>query len=127
MSKRGSSKGSPRASKRRCRPSHQRRHNFLSPYIVSFRQSCTNAAHRKSITHRDLKPANIFNTESGIEVLDFGLAKVQPAKPIGPEDATAMPLTQEGTIAGTRQYMAPEQLQGQTVIYIVIVSNGFAA
>src|ERR1700758_3035930 len=58
------------------------------------------AAHRKNITHRDLKPGNIFNTKSGIKVLDFGLAKIEPAKQFGPDDATAMPLTQEGTIAG---------------------------
>src|SRR5712692_7511921 len=37
------------------------------------------AAHHKGITHRDLKPANILLTKSGVKLLDFGLAKMQPA------------------------------------------------
>ena len=71
-------------------------------------------AHRQGVTHRDLKPANIMLTKAGAKLLDFGLAKL---KPTGPQsDAStklADSLTQQGTILGTFQYMAPEQLEGK--------------
>ena len=70
-------------------------------------------AHRQGVTHRDLKPANIMLTKAGAKLLDFGLAKL---KPTGPQsDASTRlddALTEQGTILGTFQYMAPEQLEG---------------
>jgi serine/threonine protein kinase len=70
------------------------------------------AAHRKGIVHRDLKPANVMVSKSGVKLLDFGLAQVKAPPTLGDQTAT-MALSTEGTIAGTLQYMPPEQLQGK--------------
>jgi len=74
-------------------------------------------AHRSGVVHRDLKPANIMLTKSGAKLLDFGLAKSKVATS---EEETlktlttgAAKLTEQGTILGTFQYMAPEQLEGK--------------
>ncbi len=78
-------------------------------------------AHRKGIVHRDLKPGNIMLTESGVKLLDFGLAKLKSdAGAVSPMSQMATDndsgrLTVEGAILGTFQYMAPEQLEGKDV------------
>jgi len=75
-------------------------------------------AHRLGIVHRDLKPGNVMLTKSGVKLVDFGLARFAPpvsglsGMSVLPTQAGAN-LTEEGTILGTFQYMAPEQLEGK--------------
>jgi eukaryotic-like serine/threonine-protein kinase len=78
-------------------------------------------AHRSGVVHRDLKPGNIMLTRGGAKLMDFGLAKTVAT--IVPQTSglsatltsagPSHPLTAEGTVIGTFQYMAPEQIEGK--------------
>lgn len=73
-------------------------------------------AHRAGIVHRDLKPGNIMLTKSGAKLLDFGLAKTAApavAASLSTSSTTPPNLTVQGTILGTFEYMAPEQIEGK--------------
>ncbi len=82
-------------------------------------------AHRSGIVHRDLKPGNVMLTKAGAKLLDFGLAKTGSANHpalagqsalgtiTAPPGDSGRPLTEEGTVLGTFQYMAPEQVEGK--------------
>ena len=78
-------------------------------------------AHRAGVVHRDLKPGNVMLAKSGAKLMDFGLARAvglaatagSGASLLTQSPTIAQPLTAEGTIIGTFQYMAPEQLEGK--------------
>lgn len=70
------------------------------------------AAHRTGIIHRDLKPANVILTKGGAKLLDFGIAREIAGDPLT-TSVTRGTITLDGTLLGTPQYMAPEQLEGR--------------
>ena len=75
-------------------------------------------AHRSGVVHRDLKPANVMLTKTGAKLMDFGLAKPAKASRTPASGMTQTmanpndPLTAQGMVMGTFQYMAPEQVEG---------------
>jgi len=74
------------------------------------------AAHEKGVTHRDLKPANILVTQSGVKLLDFGLARVKDIAGVGTSEAVTGAVSEasvSGTVLGTAFYMSPEQAKGK--------------
>ncbi len=95
----------------------QRLHNGPLPLdqmtsIVRQIGSALAAAHREGIVHRDLKPQNIFLVPTEVDgrvveiakVLDFGISKIRGSTTVK---------TQDSSLLGTPQYMAPEQATGQ--------------
>ncbi|MGE6761254.1 protein kinase domain-containing protein [Corallococcus interemptor] len=81
-------------------------------WILDQMLAALGAAHKAGVVHRDLKPANVFLVETpdaapSLKLVDFGIAKLLES-----QDG---PTTVDGSILGTPEYMAPEQIRGQAV------------
>ena len=71
--------------------------------------------HKTGVIHRDLKPGNVMLSKTGAKLMDFGLAKTAPAEALHTSSLTmtlsgplpAHPLTTQGAVLGTFQYMSP--------------------
>jgi eukaryotic-like serine/threonine-protein kinase len=90
----------------------------LSKAIDIARQTAAGlaAAHSKGITHRDIKPENLFLTKDGrVKILEFGLAKLNPAEKPSADNVTQTQVTDPGSVVGTASYMSPEQVRAKPV------------
>ncbi|RKH36225.1 serine/threonine-protein kinase, partial [Corallococcus sicarius] len=84
----------------------------MTVWMMDQMLSALGAAHRAGVVHRDLKPANVFLVElpdaaPTLKLVDFGIAKVLQSN---------AGLTQtDGSVLGTPEFMAPEQIRGGTI------------
>lgn len=76
---------------------------FLSD-LLSMAGSALDYAHAHGVVHRDVKPANIMVTQTGVKIMDFGVARMHSSE-----------LTVTGTVVGSPSYMSPEQVQGESL------------
>lgn len=86
------------------------------PDLMSFASQILEAlacAHGAGVIHRDLKPANVMLTDSGVKLLDFGIAKRTADTSLIGDDPPSS--TNEGQVIGTIAYMSPEQAEGRPV------------
>ena len=73
--------------------------------LYSQMREALNDVHKLGLVHRDLKPANIILSETGLKLIDFGIA----------QDSEATSLTSTGMVAGSPAWLSPEQLEGTEV------------